>query len=239
LRRLNHRTDRQAVHNRTNRSRYAPPARTIVQESLMLIRVAPIAVAAALSLPSLTAFPRIAVARDISVEFLRAYDLDPSHVCRLSDLAGRNFGKIVHLEIAISWSKAKADVETSGYQRLIFWDERAEYLFPKGSYEIQHGSYVVRGYFIPRSGGIHQGIISLAFERADDASVLLNPNVVEVEVGARVCDAGQATQARIPPSKATSTASAAPTISSARSIPMKRLGGAYAVPVLINNAITL
>ena len=72
--------------------------------------------------------------------------------------------------------------ETEDYKRLIFWDPQEEFLFPDGSFTLQHGEYIVDGYFIPRSGGVHQGVVSMYFEKIDDTKVVLNPAVREFSV---------------------------------------------------------
>lgn len=33
--------------------------------------------------------------------------------------------------------------------------------FAKGSYAYLNGDYVINGYFIPRNGGIHQGVTAI------------------------------------------------------------------------------
>jgi hypothetical protein len=122
----------------------------------------------------------------ITVEFLQAA-IDPDNVSWLSGIACRNFDHIVHLDISVSWPHGSLDEETSGYGRLIFWDQTDEYLFPKGSYFILHRSYIIKGYFIARSGGTHQGISSNAFEKVDDAQVMLSPGLVERKMASGSC----------------------------------------------------
>jgi hypothetical protein len=79
------------------------------------------------------------------------------------------------------------DVEQSGYKRLVFWDARDEYLFPDGSFFFLHGSYIIKGYFIARTGGEHQGVISNAFEKINDAQVMLTPGLSEISVKSGSC----------------------------------------------------
>jgi hypothetical protein len=136
-----------------------------------------IAVAASLCLAS-------QVASAITIEFLQG-EITPATVGWLSGLSCRNYDHVVHLDIGITWPDAT--VETSGYERLIFSASSAEYLFPKGTYMYLHGSYIVKGYFIARAGGMHQGIISDAFEKIDDAQVMLAPNVVEKKAKSSAC----------------------------------------------------
>jgi hypothetical protein len=114
----------------------------------------------------------------IMIEFLQA-SIDPEHVGVLSGLSCRNYDHIVHLDISVNWPDDSLTVEKTDYQRLVFWDKSAEYLFPKDTYFVLHGSYIIKGYFIARSGGMHQGIVSNAFEKVNDAEVMLSPNVVE------------------------------------------------------------
>jgi hypothetical protein len=58
-----------------------------------------------------------------------------------------------------------------------FWNSSDEFLFPNGSFFPLHGSYAIKGYFIVRSGGIHQGVASSSFEKIDDAQVMLRPGL--------------------------------------------------------------
>ncbi len=117
-------------------------------------------------------------AKTLNIEFLEAA-INPTTAAALDDLACRNLDHIVHLKIVVDWPSPKIDQEETGFKRLVFWNDKAEFLFPNGTYTFQHGSYIINGYFIPRSGGMHQGVISNYFEKIDDAQVLLNPNVNE------------------------------------------------------------
>jgi hypothetical protein len=129
---------------------------------------------------------RAATPRVINIEFLQA-EIDPSNVQWLSGLACRNYDRIVHVDLSISWPDKDTDAETAGFERLVFWNSEAEFLFPKGTYFFLHGSWIVKGYFIVRSGGVHQGIVSDAFEKIDDATVMLNPNVQENQIKSANC----------------------------------------------------
>ena len=120
-----------------------------------------------------------AAARTIRIEFLQGI-IGEKNVGLLYGLACRNYDHIVHLDIAVNWPQGATEVEDKDFERLVFWNDKAEYLFPKGSYTYLHGAYVVKGYFIARSGGMHQGQVSNAFDKIDDAQVLLNPAVEEV-----------------------------------------------------------
>ena len=127
-----------------------------------------------------------ALARTITIEFLEA-PINEANARSLDNVACRNLDRIVHLKIAVNWSADKLDRETAGYNRLVFWNDKAEYLFPAGSYAYLHGDYIIDGYFIARSGGIHQGITSVAFDKVDDAKVLLNPSVKEIKAKRSAC----------------------------------------------------
>jgi len=120
------------------------------------------------------------------VEFLQS-PIDPSRAGWLAGLACRNLDQIVHLDISVDWPKESLDVETDGYRRLVFWNSTDEFLFPKDSFFLLHGSYVVKGYFIVRSGGIHQGITSSSFEKIDDAQVMLRPGLTENKMTSDRC----------------------------------------------------
>ncbi|HEY3146135.1 MAG TPA: hypothetical protein VGJ75_07280 [Dongiaceae bacterium] len=114
----------------------------------------------------------------IPIEVLKG-PVNTGNAGQLAALACRNEDKIVHIDIQLNWPYDKLEEEQTSFERLVFWDDENEYLFPKGTFFFLHGEYVVRGYFIARSGGVHQGIQSNAFEKVDDAAVLLNPYVVE------------------------------------------------------------
>ncbi len=138
---------------------------------------------------SQAAIPQRVSAKTIRVEYLAA-TITPRNLGLLFGLSCRNYDHVVHLNLsidAIDWPSDAIEVESTGYKRLIFWNKAAEYLFPDGTYTYLHGSYVVDGYFIARSGGVHQGVISNAFEKIDDLSVLLNPAVEEVPVASSKC----------------------------------------------------
>lgn len=124
--------------------------------------------------------------KTIKIEFLQS-GITPQTVGALSGLSCRNKDRIVHLDISIDWPDKSIEVEDSGYKRLVFWDKANEYLFPEGSYFYLHGSYIIRGYFIARSGGIHQGIVSNSFQKIDDVTVMLNPYVKEIKVSSSRC----------------------------------------------------
>ena len=127
-----------------------------------------------------------AEARDVRVEYLDA-NINQQTISLLSSLSCRDLDHVVHLKLAIDWPANAVTVETTDYKRLVFRNSAAEFLFPSGTYSYQHGSYIVDGYFIPRSGGMHQGISSDAFEKIDDTKVLLNPAVKEVRTKATNC----------------------------------------------------
>jgi hypothetical protein len=127
-----------------------------------------------------------APAKQVTVEFLQG-SITPKTIGALAGLACRNYDHIVHLDISVNWPAKSSDVATTDYQRLIFWNSTAEYLFPKDTYQFLHGDYVIKGYFIARNGGFHQGATSRAFEKVDDATVMLSPTVSEKKAGGRGC----------------------------------------------------
>jgi hypothetical protein len=125
------------------------------------------------------------IARTIDIEFLQG-NINQRSVENLDGLACRNYDRIVHLKISVDWPHEAREQETTDYKRLVFWNDEAEYLFPKGSYVWLHGEYVISGYFIPRRGGVHQGIISIAFERIDEHR-LVNSSVNEIKAKGPAC----------------------------------------------------
>jgi hypothetical protein len=127
-----------------------------------------------------------APAKTVTIEFLTG-PITPKTIGALAGLACRNYDHIVHIDITVDWPATSSEIETTDYQRLIFWDSSAEYLFPKDTYQHLHGEYAIKGYFIARNGGIHQGMTSRAFEKVDDATVMLSPTVHERKAGGRGC----------------------------------------------------
>jgi hypothetical protein len=119
--------------------------------------------------------------KPINVEFLQA-KIAPANGKWLSGLACRNLDHIVHVDLSINWPRDKTQAETTDLKRLVFWNKETEFLFPDGTYVFLHGRWVVKGYFMVRSGGTHQGMKSYAFEKIDDASVSLNQNMQQTKV---------------------------------------------------------
>ena|ERR1700677_861538 len=124
--------------------------------------------------------------KPINVEFLQA-KIAPANGKWLSGLACRNLDHIVHVDLSINWPRDKTQAETTDLKRLVFWNKETEFLFPDGTYVFLHGRWVVKGYFMVRSGGTHQGMMSYAFEKVDEATVLLNQNMQETKVKSARC----------------------------------------------------
>jgi hypothetical protein len=125
------------------------------------------------------------IASATDIEFLQG-KINQRSVENLDGLACRNYDRIVHLNISVDWPHNARERETTDYKRLVFWNDKAEYLFPVGSYVWLHGDYVITGYFIPRRGGIHQGIISIAFEKIDEHR-LRNSSTNEIKAKGPAC----------------------------------------------------
>ncbi len=144
------------------------------------------AFAAVASLVGATAGRATTVEFVTTAEFLQAA-ISPQNAGLLSGLACRNLDRIVHLDLRVTWPEQALGVENDGYRRLVFWNDSDEFLFPKGTYLPLHGGYSVKGYFIPRAGGIHQGIASNYFEKIGDARVKREPELVEKKAASRAC----------------------------------------------------
>jgi len=137
----------------------------------------------------LFAVPSFCLAKTIKIEFLQG-TIDPQKVGALYGLSCRNEDHIVHLDISVDWPKNSMNsvtLQETSYKQLVFWDKNAEYVFPIGSYYWLHDWYIIKGYFIVRCGGAHQAIISYAFEKIDDTTILLNPSVEEIKVTSSDC----------------------------------------------------
>lgn len=122
----------------------------------------------------------------LTIEFLQA-SINPDNAAWLSGIACRNLDHIIHLDIAVDWPNGSLEVENSGYKRLVFWGSEDEYLFPTGSFFLLHGSYIIKGYFIARSGGVHQGVASNSFDKISDAQVMLTPGISENQIRSGRC----------------------------------------------------
>jgi hypothetical protein len=85
--------------------------------------------------------------------------------------------KIVGLKLYITPDETKERYgvsENEDLKALVVWGENYEILFPRGSYRYEHGSYVVDGFFLPKNGGMHQGIVSIGLEAVDEVTVRTN-----------------------------------------------------------------
>ena len=52
-------------------------------------------------------------------------------------------------------------------------DSESEMVANEG-FSFQHGSYIFDGFFVVKSGGMHQGIVSLFLDKTEEAAVLLS-----------------------------------------------------------------
>lgn len=113
--------------------------------------------------------------------------ITPANAVQLRALACRNFKHVVHVDITVDWPEDKSDVETGNYGRLIFWDDKAEYLFPEGSYHGDHGRYKISGWFKAVDGGMHAGMISDAFEAPPSGIATPPVNGVDTPTTSTAC----------------------------------------------------
>ena len=62
-------------------------------------------------------------------------------------------------------------------------ESESEMVANKG-FSFQHGSYVFDGFFVVKSGGMHQGIVSLFLDQAEESAVLLSGvRVRDIQIG--------------------------------------------------------
>jgi hypothetical protein len=123
-------------------------------EVVMLTRFLSYAISAAMVL---ALSGNVGEAKPIKVEFLQA-KIAPANGQWLAGLACRNLDHIVHVDLSINWPRDKTQAETTDLKRFAFWNKETEFLFPDGTHAFVHGRWAVKGYFIVRSGGTHQGI---------------------------------------------------------------------------------
>lgn len=57
-----------------------------------------------------------------------------------------------------------------------------EVVAPKGEAVWLHGEYVLDGFYVVKSGGMHQGTLSYGLEKTDEGVIRANPNVVVKDV---------------------------------------------------------
>jgi hypothetical protein len=109
---------------------------------------------------------------------------------RFLQLVSRNLDKVIGLKVFVDPSTG-AQFEKSGY--LALYDENGRQLSvskgPPGGLEggievVKNGLidrtmgfYVIDGFFIVKSGGVHQGVVSYGLQPVDEAAVRLNPAV--------------------------------------------------------------
>jgi hypothetical protein len=122
----------------------------------------------------------------ITVEFLQT-TIDIQDAELLSSLVCRSGGYPVHLDLSVNWPDKSSDIEKAGRERLIFWDKSDKYLFPKGSYVLRQGSFIIKGYFIAHVTGVQDGVFSIEFEKIDDAQVTQKQGFVEEKKASTKC----------------------------------------------------
>ncbi|MTK64930.1 MAG: hypothetical protein F8N15_10560 [Methanobacterium sp.] len=90
---------------------------------------------------------------------------------------------IIYLDLAVDFDSFKGYVLPSNdeYNRIIVWKNSYEFLILEGGYQMQHGEYIVRGYFRFETGGVHQGMLSVALIRVPDEQVILSANTREYD----------------------------------------------------------
>jgi hypothetical protein len=67
--------------------------------------------------------------------------------------------------------------------RLVISNETYELLAPQSAWRWEHGRYVIDGFFLVKSGGVHQGVSSVALEAVSESAVRLKPNLTVVDSG--------------------------------------------------------
>lgn len=57
-----------------------------------------------------------------------------------------------------------------------------EVVAPKGEAGWLHGDYVLDGFYVVKSGGMHQGTLSYGLEKTDEGAIRANPDVIVKDV---------------------------------------------------------
>ncbi len=117
-------------------------------------------------------------AAQTAVEQLQSF-VGPVSYPRFDKFVTSHLDKIIGLKIAVSASENKMfSASTDKTMFVIYKLEDAEdEIVSTSDYSYQHGAYEFDGFFIVKSGGIHQGVVSYALESVSEAAVRLNPAV--------------------------------------------------------------
>ncbi len=92
---------------------------------------------------------------------------------------GDHLDKVIGLKIGVEGLGEKTISVTAYSGQFVVYrlaNTQSEIVATAG-FSWQHGSYIFDGFFIVKSGGIHQGVVSYGLEPVNEAIVRLNPNV--------------------------------------------------------------
>ena len=117
--------------------------------------------------------------------------VDASNVERFLNAVGDNQDKIIGIRVAFDGMRP-AKEPANGYaadadddQFVISYgtleSPGIEMVAPKSEASWQHGSYVLDGFYVVKSGGMHQGTLSYGLEKVDEGTVLLSTKYRVVE----------------------------------------------------------
>jgi hypothetical protein len=106
--------------------------------------------------------------------------LDEKNVDQLWNLIGNNLDHIVRLKIEVTDTgnnvgpSLPLNAIGEGGQ-LAIWKRNGSFeIVVNDEYHYGHGNYILDGYFLVKSGGIHQGVVSCGLIPVDEARVVLS-----------------------------------------------------------------
>lgn len=110
----------------------------------------------------------------------------PQNGERLTEMIGDNLDQVIGLRLAVeptadgsSPFSVSATSDSEQYLLLSVYrpDEGGREILVNGEYRWEHGMWIVDGFFLVRSGGMHQGVLSYGLMPTDAAAVRLNPHL--------------------------------------------------------------
>lgn len=112
----------------------------------------------------------------ISVDRIEG-SVSPSTLPKFADLIANHLDQIVGLKVAVE-AVDQADMVAHANGQFAVWVPGGDFeIVASRGFSYQHGAYVFDGYFLVKSGGMHQGVLSYGLEQVDEAQVLLTPDI--------------------------------------------------------------
>lgn len=129
--------------------------------------------------------PPVAAAPQAEQMIRLSGEVDPAHAEAFLSKVADHVDGIVGVQVWIEPSEGGDTTYQVGQddERLVISNQTYELLAPKGAWRWEHGRYVVDGFFLVKSGGVHQGVSSLGLEAVSESAVRLKPDVAVLDAG--------------------------------------------------------